>query len=442
MNCQCIYAYLFSHREKHKRLAPFGFLKIMPDHNNTINDRSVPLWRTTGFVIVCGCLISVIAFGIRSSYGLFNQPISATHGWGRETFAFALALQNLVWGLGLPVAGMLADKFGPVRVLAVGGILYGAGVALTAVSSTPLALDMTAGVLVGLGLAGSAFGIVLAAIAKLVPEEKRSWAMGLTTAAGSLGQFLFAPLGQAFITAYGWQTALVMLAAFAALIPMLATAFKAGAHHPSMRRETEIPFAKAMRAAFGHTSYLLLMAGFFVCGFQVSFITVHFPAYLSDVGAAPGLAAWSIATIGLFNIIGSYTAGVLGGKRSKRYLLSWLYVVRSIVIAIFLFSEPTTVVVLTFAATMGLLWLSTVPLTSGLVTVMFGTQHLSTLFGFVFFTHQLGSFLGVWVGGILFDHYGSYDVVWWISIALGLFAALIHLPIEEKRASAFGVAKV
>jgi len=409
----------------------------MVDRNDSSSGLRAPLWRKTGFIILCACLISLVSFGIRSSYGLFNQPISSANGWGREVFAFALALQNLVWGLGLPVAGMLADRFGPVRVLAVGGILYGAGVSLSAVSTTPLALDITAGVLVGMGLSGSAFGIVLAAVARLVPDNRRSWAMGLTTAAGSLGQFLFAPLGLAFIEAYGWQVALVMLAAFAAFIPLLATAFSTGNDHPSSRNETQIPFARAMRIAFGHQSYLLLMAGFFVCGFQVAFITVHFPAYLNDIGAAPALGAMSIATIGLFNIIGSYTAGVLGGRQSKRYLLSMLYVSRSIVIAIFLFSEPTAPVVLTFAAVMGLLWLSTVPLTSGLVVVMFGTQHLATLFGFVFFSHQLGSFLGVWLGGIVFDQYGSYDMVWWISIALGLFAALIHLPIAEKRAQAF-----
>jgi len=309
-------------------------------------------------------------------------------------------------------------------------------------STTPLALDISAGVIVGLGLSGSAFGIVLAAIAKLVPDEKRSWALGLATAAGSLGQFLFAPLGQAFISAYGWQIALMMLAAFAVLIPILATAFSTGNENARAQNETRMPFGEAMRAAFGHNSYLLLMAGFSVCGFQVAFITVHFPAYLSDVGAAPELGAWSIAAIGFFNIIGSYTAGVLGGKRSKRYLLSFLYVARSVVIAIFLFSEPTTLVVMTFSAVMGLLWLSTVPLTSGLVAVMFGTQHLATLFGFVFFSHQLGSFIGVWLGGIVFDRYGSYDVIWWISIALGLFAALIHLPISEKRAQAFEVAGV
>ena len=401
----------------------------------------VPLWRRIWFIILCGSLISAISFGIRSSYGLFNQPISEAHGWGREIFAFALALQNLFWGLGLPVAGMLADRFGPVRVLIAGGILYGVGVALTAVSSAPLSLDITAGIFVGLGLAGTAFGIVLAAIAKLVAEEKRSWAMGVTTAAGSLGQFLFAPLGQAFISAYGWQSALVILSLFAAFIPLLALPFSTDHHGSATHREAEIPFRQAMRAAFGHTSYLLLMAGFFVCGFQVAFITVHFPAYLSDVGAPSSLGALSIATIGLFNVIGSYVSGVLGGRRPKHYLLSALYVSRSIVIVIFLFSEPTTVVVLTFAAVMGLLWLSTVPLTSGLVTVMFGTQHLATLFGFVFFTHQLGSFLGVWLGGILFDRFGSYDIVWWISIALGLFAAVIHLPISERRAADFKTAR-
>ena len=409
----------------------------MSDFNNTSREAPVPLWKSTGFVIFCGCLISLIAFGIRSSYGLFNQPISLANGWGREVFAFALALQNLIWGLGLPVAGMLADRFGPVRVLAIGGILYGAGVGLSAVSTTPVALDLSAGVLVGLGLSGSAFGIVLAAIARLVPDENRSWALGLATAAGSLGQFLFAPMGQAFIVAYGWQIALMILAAFAVFIPVLATAFRVGNEHASVHHEARIPFGQAMRAAFGHKSYLLLMSGFFVCGFQVAFITVHFPAYLSDVGAAPELGALSIAAIGFFNIIGSYTAGVLGGRLSKRYLLSFLYVARSAVIAIFLFSEPTTLVVLTFAAVMGLLWLSTVPLTSGLVAVMFGTQHLATLFGFVFFSHQLGSFIGVWLGGIVFDRFGSYDVIWWISIALGLFAALIHLPIREKRAETF-----
>lgn len=413
----------------------------MSDLHEPSSQEAAPLWRTTGFIIVCGCLISVITFGLRSTYGLFNQPITSAHGWGREVFAFALAIQSLLWGLGLPVAGMLADKFGPVRVIAIGGIIYVAGFSLSAISSTPLTFDLTAGVLVGIGLSGTAFSIVIAAVAKMVPEDKRSWVMGLMTAAGSMGQFLFAPLGQAFIVAYGWQTALVMLACFAALVPFLATAFSSANHDPSVGKETQIPFRDAMRLAFGHTSYWLLMAGFFVCGFQVAFITVHFPAYLSDVGAEPNLGALSIATVGLFNIIGSYTAGVLGDKYAKRYLLSILYVARSVIIVIFLMSPPTTPVVLTFAAVMGLLWLSTVPLTSSLVVVMFGTQYLATLFGFVFFAHQIGSFLGVWLGGVLYDLYGSYDVVWYISITLGLFAAIVHLPIVERRADDLEMAK-
>lgn len=394
-------------------------------------------WRSTGFIIFCGCLVTVLAFGIRSTYGLFNQPISASQGWGREVFAFALALQNLIWGLGQPVAGALADRFGPVKILVIGGIFYGAGVALTAYSSTPMSLNLTAGILVGLGLSGTAFGIVIAAFGKMVPEEKRSWAMGLATASGSLGQFLFAPLGQAFISGYGWQTALLMLAAFTLFIPMLATIFRTSGMPTIVQNERKIPFRQAMKYAFAHKSYLLLIAGFFVCGFHVAFIAVHFPAYLSDLGMPAYLGAMSIAIIGLFNIFGSYTAGVLGGKNSKRKLLSGLYFARSIIIAIFIILPTSPFVVLAFAAAMGLLWLSTVPLTSGLVASMFGTQYLATLFGFVFLSHQIGSFLGVWLGGVSFDLYGSYDVVWWISIALGIFAALIHLPINESRAKEF-----
>ncbi len=409
----------------------------MSDQHRPPVDTAVPLWRKTSFIILCGCLISLISFGLRSTYGLFNQPISDAQGWSREVFAFALAIQNLLWGLGQPVAGALADRFGPVRVLTLGGIFYGAGVALTAISSTPLSLSLTAGVLVGLGLSGASFSIVIAAFGKLVSEDKRSWAMGLATAAGSLGQLIFAPLGQAFISAYGWQVALFMLAGFACFIPMLARALKSDPKSQSLHNEPELPFRQAMGLAFGHKSYLLLIAGFFVCGFQVAFITVHFPAYLNDLGADPSLGAISIATIGLFNIIGAYSAGVLGGKNSKRALLSLLYISRSVVIALFLFLPPSPVVVLTFAAVMGLLWLSTVPLTSGLVAVMFGTRYLSTLFGVVFFSHQIGSFLGVWLGGVMFDKYGSYDAIWWISVALGLFSAIVHLPISEKRALAF-----
>jgi len=398
--------------------------------------RALPIWQTTVFIIVCGCLISTISFGLRASYGLFVEPLGDAHGWGREVFAFAIALQNLMWGVGQPFAGAIADRYGTARVLAVGGILYGAGVMLTAYSTTPTEITMAAGLLVGLGLSGSAFGIVLAAFTKLVPEERRSWALGIGTAAGSLGQFIFAPLGQAFIGAYGWQQALVLIGGFAFLIPLLAIPLRSKARgaQPEMSSEPSLPFTAAMRQAFGHTSYLLLVAGFFVCGWQIAFITVHMPAYLSDLDIPATTAAWTIAVIGIFNVIGSYSAGILGGRFPKRYLLSALYLLRSLFIIAFLMVPVSTFTVYAFGAAMGLLWLSTVPLTSGLVAVMFGTRYMGTLFGVVFMSHQIGSFLGVWLGGVAYDTYGSYDPIWWISIALGIFAALVHMPISERQA--------
>jgi len=398
-----------------------------------------PFWRDPLFIIIAGCLISLISFGVRATYGLFNDPITIAYGWNREVFAFAVAIQNLVWGIGQPLAGVVADRYGTARVLIAGGVLYVAGVALTAVSATPLAMTLSAGVLVGLGLSGASMGIVITAFGKLVSEERRSWAMGLGTAAGSAGQLLFAPLGQAFISAYGWQTALLLLAASAALLPLLAGALKTRSDGSGRERvpEIEMPFTHAMRLAFGHSSYLLLIAGFFVCGFQLAFITVHLPPYLASVGVDVSIAAWAIAMIGLFNIVGSYGAGVLGGRRSKRYLLSWLYIGRAAAIAIFISIPQTPTTVLVFAAIMGLMWLSTVPLTSGLVAVMFGTRYLSTLFGVVFLSHQVGSFLGVWLGGIMFDRFGNYDLVWWAAVALGLFAAIVHLPIVETRVQRF-----
>ncbi|MEQ8709616.1 MAG: MFS transporter [Rhodospirillales bacterium] len=399
----------------------------------TARPSSRPLWRNPVFIITCGCLIAILSFGVRSSYGLFNAPLSETRGWGREVFALALALQNLLWGLGQPVAGALADKFGSVRVLAIGGIIYAAGVILSAYATTPLMLQVTAGMLVGMGLAGASFTIVIASFTRLVPEEKRSLALGAGTAAGSIGQFIFAPMGQAFIAGYGWETALVMLGACMLLVPLLATALGTGKDTP-VSIEPEMTFTNALKQAFGHGSYIWLISGFFVCGFQVAFITVHLPAYLDDNHATAGIGAWAIALVGLFNVVGSLTAGALGGKFSKRWLLSGIYLGRSIVIALFVLAPKTDIVVLTFAASMGLLWLSTVPLTSGLVAVMFGTRYMGTLFGFVFFSHQIGSFLGVWLGGRLYDTTGSYDMVWWMSVALGLFAMVVHLPIREQRA--------
>jgi MFS family permease len=387
-------------------------------------------------IVVCGCLIALINFGVRASFGLFTGPISSANGWGRDVFALALAVQNLLWGAAQPFAGALADRFGPARVLAGGGIVYALGVVLMPASTTPLLLNLTAGVLVGLGLAGASFIVVISALGKLLPLERRSWAAGIATAAGSLGQFLFAPLGQAFIAAFGWATALVLLAAFALLIPLLSVPLGGakGGHIGAATPEPGLSSTEALRQAFGHGSYRLLVAGFFVCGFHIAFITVHLPPYLGDIGVGTGWAAVAIALIGLFNIVGSYGAGVLGGTHSKRWLLCLIYLVRAAVIALFVLVPPTPATVLAFSAAMGLLWLSTVPPTSGLVALMFGVRHLGLLFGIVFFSHQVGAFLGVWLGGVLFERTGSYGVVWWLCVALGLLAALVHYPIDERPA--------
>ena len=372
-----------------------------------------------GLVIVCGCLIALVTFGVRASFGLFTEPISIARGWEREVFALAIAIQNLLWGLGQPVAG--------------GAVLYTAGTALMAVSTSALTLNLTGGVLIGLGLSGASFTIVIAAFSRLVSAERRSWAIGLATATGSLGQFIFAPLGQAFVAAYGWATALVLLAGFIAMVPALALALSGGGGPPS-EEEDDLPMRAALRQAFGHSSYALLAAGFFVCGFHVAFITTHLPPYLTDLGLSAGLAAWSIGFVGLFNIVGSYSAGILGTRHSPRLLLSGIYLGRAVVITLFLLVPVGPVTVVLFAAAMGVLWLSTVPLTSALVATFFGTRHMGTLFGFVFLSHQVGAFIGVWLGGAIESATGSYDAMWWASVALGLIAAALHVPIVERRA--------
>jgi MFS family permease len=373
------------------------------------------------------------------------MPISEGRGWSAEVFALAIAIQNLVWGLGQPFAGAVADRYGSARVLAAGGVVYAAGVALMAVSPTPLAFNLTAGVLVGLGLSGASFTIVIAALGRLVPADKSSQAMGLATAAGSLGQFVFAPLGQAFLADYGWQSALLLLAGSMVIVPALAVALKGG----GVRQDTEeiaLPAREAVRQAFGHGSYLLLVAGFFVCGFHVAFITTHLPAHISSVAghshggmhtAGPAVAAWALALIGLFNIVGSYGSGVLGARHSKRRLLAGIYLARAVVIAVFITLPPTPAVVLVFAAAIGVLWLSTVPLTSGLVAVMFGTRYLGTLFGIVFLSHQIGAFLGVWLGGLAIEQTGSFMPVWLAGILLAIVAAGLHWPIVERPAPSF-----
>jgi len=402
-------------------------------------------WRSTAFVVGCGCLIALITYGLRTSFGLFAAPIGEGRGWSPEVFALAIAIQNLVWGIGQPFAGAVADRYGSARILAAGGVVYAAGVALMAVSPTPLAFNLTAGVLVGLGLSGASFTIVIAALGRLVPEDKSSQAMGLATAAGSLGQFIFAPLGQAFLTDYGWQTTLLLLAGSMVVVPALAVALKGGGGGRGVK-EPALPARDAVRRAFGHGSYLLLVAGFFVCGFHVAFITTHLPAHIADVAghshggmhtAGPAVAAWALALIGLFNIVGSYGSGVLGARHSKRQLLAGIYLSRAAVIALFITLPPIPTVVFAFAAAMGVLWLSTVPLTSGLVAVMFGTGNLGTLFGIVFLSHQIGAFLGVWLGGLAFEQTGSFLPIWWAGIALAIIAAGLHWPIVERPAPSF-----
>jgi MFS family permease len=387
-------------------------------------------WRLPiGVIVFCGCLIGILSFGARAGFGLFLTPISTEFQWGREVFALSIAIQNLVWGAAQPFAGMLADKYGSGRVLVVGAVIYAGGVALMAYSSDPWQMYMTAGVLVGLGTAFASFMIVMATMARKVTPKWRTFVMGIATASGSIGQFTMVPLGQAFLKAYGWQTALLLLAAILLLIiPLASTVTGKGAPTPGMRDQS---VREAFGEAFGHKSYNLLVAGFFVCGFHVAFILVHMPAYIVDKGLPPETGATALAFVGLFNIVGSLGAGYLGGRFSKKYWLAAIYLARSAAITLFVLLPTTTLTVYMFAAAMGLLWLSTVPLTSGLVAQFFGLRYMAMLFGFVFFSHQVGSFIGVWLGGRLYDSYGTYDVVWWLSVALGIAAAIIHLPIRE-----------
>ena len=388
-----------------------------------------------GVILACGCLIGVLGFGPRSGMGFFLTPMSSAHGWGRDLFALALAIQMLLWGAAQPFAGALADRFGPVPVLSVGSILYAAGLASMAHATTPAMLHLTAGVVIGFGLAGASFTIVIGAFGKLMPPHWRSIAFGAGTAAGSFGQFLFSPLSVALMDRFGWQQTLVIFAGVVLLIMPLSLAL-------GVRREGGTPaaasaaprqsVAQALSEAFGHTSYVLLVLGFFTCGFQIFFVAVHLPAYLIDRGLPAQIGGWTLAVIGLFNIIGSIGAGWLSGFLPKRYILSFIYFVRAVAILVFIMLPPDAILTLVFGAVLGLLWLSTVPPTSGLVALMFGTRWLAMLFGFAFFSHQVGGFLGVWLGGLLFERTGSYDMVWWLSILLGLLSAVINLPIVEK----------
>jgi predicted MFS family arabinose efflux permease len=391
-------------------------------------------WHAPAVVVAAGCVVIAVAFGTRAAMGLFLEPMTAFHGWSRADFALALAVQNLLWGVCQPFAGALADRVGAARVLAVGLVVYALGVVAMAMSTSPLWLVLTAGVVIGLAQALAAFSIVLSAFARLLPEARRSWAFGMGTAAGSLGQFLVVPLGQAFIAGFGWSDALWLLG-LCLLVVLPLTWFL---RSPPSDRETgatvtnPLPVGRVLAHASGHRSYVLLVLGFFVCGFHVAFIAVHLPAHLGDAGFDPALAAWALSLIGLFNVVGSYGAGVLAGRWPKRTLLAGIYLARAVVLAGFMLLPQTAFGVYVFAALMGLLWLSTVPPTTGLVAVMFGVRHMAMLFGIVFFGHQLGAFVGVWLGGWLYAVHGTYDAVWWLGVGLALAAAAVHWPIRER----------
>jgi MFS family permease len=388
-------------------------------------------WRTPAVIVLGGCLISLVSFGPRATLGFFLTPMSQANGWDRDIFALALAIQNILWGVGQPLAGAIADRYGTLRVLCAGGILYALGLVLMAYSTTPGMLDLAAGVLIGFGLSGCTFSVVLAAFGKLLPESWRLLAFGAGTAAGSFGQFLYSPLAVSLMDAYGWQNALLIFGAGMLLIlPLSLTVATAPAEAGASRAQQSL--RQALSEAVRHRSYMLLVIGFFTCGFQLAFITVHMPAYLVDKGLSAQVGGWTIAVIGLFNIVGSLFSGWLGNLVPKRYILAVIYFGRAAAVLAFIMFPVTAVSSLVFGAVMGLLWLSTVAPTNGIIALMFGTRWLATLAGVAFFSHQVGGFLGVWLGGVVFVKTGSYDAVWWLSVLFGVLSAVINLPIVEK----------
>ena len=380
-------------------------------------------------VLLCGAAIVTLSMGIRHGFGLWLQPITMERGWSRETFAFALAVQNLVWGIFGPIAGAVADRWGAFRVLIAGSVLYAVGLVTMGLATSGAGFLGGAGLLIGMAQSGTTYAVIFGVIGRNVAPERRSWAMGVAAAAGSFGQFLMVPVAGGLISGVGWQDALFIMAC----IVLVAVPLAWGLREPARVRDAtpQQSMGAAFREAAGDRSFQLLTAGYFVCGFQLAFIGVHMPSYLKDLGLLPAVATTALALIGLFNVIGTYAAGSLGGRLPKTWLLSGIYTLRSAAIVVFILSPISPWSVYVFAAAMGILWLSTVPLTNGIVASIFGVRYLSMLGGFVFLSHQVGSFLGVWLGGLLYDRTGSYDVVWWIAIALGLFAAVVNLPIRE-----------
>jgi len=408
-------------------------------HGNTSGaPNPIAGWRTPAVVLVCGCLISLIGFGPRSALGFFLTPMSSDNGWGREVFALSVAMQTLLYGAAQPFSGALADCFGTVRVVIVGALLYAAGIYMMTHAATPGELYLSSGVVIGFGLSGCSFNLIISSFGKLLPESWRSFSFGLGTASGSFGQFLFSPLGVYLIQAFGWRTTLEMFAGLLLLIIPLAIAVatprqdepaQAGA---TQGTGTSQNYKQALSEAFGHRSYILLVLGFFTCGFQLGFVTLHLPSYLVDRGLSAEIGGWTLGVIGLFNIVGAILSGWLGGRMPKRYILSFIYFARAGAVVFLVVLPPSPVVTLLYGAVTGLLWLSSVPPTSGLVALMFGTRWLAMLFGIAFFSHQVGGFLGVYLGGVLFERTGSYDIVWWLSVLFGVISAVINLPIVEK----------
>ncbi|WNO04262.1 MFS transporter [Rhodoferax mekongensis] len=392
---------------------------------------SSPKTLSMSQVLVCGATIVTLSMGIRHGFGLWLQPITQAQGWTRETFAFAIAIQNLAWGLSGIFAGMAADRFGAFRVIIIGSLLYALGLCGMALAKSPLMFTLATGTLIGMAQAGTTYAVIYGVIGRNVPAEKRSWAMGVAAAAGSFGQFLMMPTEGFLISYFGWQQALLALAAATLLMIPLASGLKEPAFGGASAPARQQSIGQALREAFKYPSFQLLMAGYFVCGFQVVFIGVHMPSYLKDKGLSPQVASYALALIGLFNVFGTYAAGVLGQKLPKKYILAFIYFARAVAISLFLLVPLSPMSVYVFASVMGVLWLSTIPPTNATIAQIFGVAHLSMLGGFVFFSHQIGSFMGVWLGGYLYDRTGSYDIVWYIAIALGVAAALVNLPVRE-----------
>ena len=388
-------------------------------------------WHGAVVALICGSLILLVSLGIRHAFGLFLQPVTMDQGWGRETFAFAIALQNLVWGFSQPFTGMLSDRFGAKPVVASGALLYGLGLWVMSQVAGEVVFIFGAGVLIGLGLSGTTFPVIFGAISRLVAPQQRSFAMGITMSVGSFGQFAMLPISLGLITGLEWQSALIVLSILAILMFPLAFGIRS-ASPSTFFAEEDVSFTQALRDAFGLRDFWLLSLGFFACGFQVVFIAVHLPAFLMDKGVGDGVAMTVLALIGLVNIAGTYYAGLWGGRHSKPMLLTWIYLGRAAVISAFVLLPITSTTAYIFGALMGLFWLSTIPLTNGVVASVWGTKHMSMLGGIVFFGHQLGSFAGGWMGGWLYDRTGSYDIAWGFTIALSLIAAVLNWPITER----------